>query len=114
MHLPRIFRAGVAAALLFTAACSGDGGPGPNPKPQQPQPAALAPVSPTQSASTVASAVEARVRVTDATGAPLSGVTVSFTVLSGGGSVGATTASNGAGEATASWTRRTKSARECS
>ncbi|HEY0019538.1 MAG TPA: hypothetical protein VGC13_24765 [Longimicrobium sp.] len=99
--------AGAVAALLVVAAC-GDGGSGPGPRPQPPQPAAVAPVSPTQSTSPVASTVQARVKVTDASGAPLSGVTVAFSVVSGGGSAGAAAPTNATGETAATWTLGTR------
>lgn len=102
MHGTGFRRAGAAAAVLLAAACR-DGGSGPDPRPQ-PQPAAIAPVSPTQATSPVASAVQARVRVTDAAGAPLSGVSVAFAVVSGGGSTGAAAATDAAGETAVAWT----------
>ena len=88
------------AALLLATGCRDEGsGPGPRPT----KPITMAPVSPAQSTSPVASTVPVRVRVTDADGAPVAGVTVAFAVVAGGGSVGSSARTDAAGEATAAW-----------
>jgi hypothetical protein len=107
MDVGRLRRAGAGAALLLAAAC-GDGGSGPGPRPQPSDAAAIAPVSATQSTAPVASTVQARVRVMDANGAPLSGVAVAFSVLAGSGSVGAAARTDAAGETEVAWTLGTR------
>lgn len=96
----RILTATVLAA--FAAACGGDGG-----TPPPPTPASISVVQGDQQTGTVGrpAPVEVVVEVRDASGSPLAGVPVAFTVTGGGGSVSpASAVTDGTGRATTVWT----------
>jgi len=93
----------VAACAAALAACHKDASPVSPPTP--------ASIAPTQGSSaqtaTVGQALPSAVTVTvlDASGTPLSGVGVAWTILAGGGSLSATSATTNAdGQATVTWT----------
>ena len=82
------------------ASCAGDGtGPGPGPS----VPTTLAATSPTTFAAPVASSAIVSVRVTDATGAGVRDVIVSFAVSGGNGSVVSPATTDAAGMASTTW-----------
>jgi hypothetical protein len=102
----------LAVALLagaFVSACGGDGSAGPtDPDPADSTPAAVAAVGSASFGGTVGTELSTplRARVTNAAGVGVAGVTVTWEVTSGGGSIepegGGTT--GGSGEAHARWT----------
>ena len=107
---PRPGRMAVFAALLVTA-CAGTDRPatgpgtGGNPGPGSPD-TVLAKVSGDSQTATLGTAVADPlvVRVTDASGHALAGVTVAWSASAGSGSVSATSTTDGAGHASAQWT----------
>lgn len=109
---PPIRRAGFSISLIvlgLVASCGGDGSPGPvEPGPTDPTPASLAITAGDQQEAPagVTVGVAPAVVVRDASGQPLSGVSVQFAVIEGSGSVAvATPSTNAAGVASSgSWT----------
>jgi Tol biopolymer transport system component/uncharacterized protein YjdB len=92
-------------AALLALACGDDKGTGP--EPVNPVPTSLAAVGtvPETAVVTTALAEPIRVRVLDAKGEALSGIEVSWSVVSGGGSLSATSsATNASGGASVTWT----------
>lgn len=106
-HRP-LFRTATAAAFVVTAVVVGCGQEGTNPPPPpNTTPAAISVVSGNTQSATVGTALPAPlvVRVTNSDGDALSGVVVSWTVLSGGGTLGsATSTTNAQGQAQATYT----------
>lgn len=93
-----------AHLVLALAACGGDAGPG---EPETPTATQIAAVSGDGQSGTVGAALPSAivVKVTDARGTAVSGVAVSFVVVSGGGSVSPSSATTDAsGQASATWT----------
>jgi alpha-tubulin suppressor-like RCC1 family protein len=107
MLVPRIVAAWTAVAITITgSAVVGCGGDGTAPERVAPRtPATLEATTATSLSAPVASTVTVGVMARDASGAPMPGVQVSFSVSRGGGSVTpASAATDGGGVASGSWT----------
>ena len=87
-----------AAALLWTAACGGSDGAGPTPT------RVIAAAAGDGQSAPVTTGASLTARVTDPSGAPESGVTVSWSVVSGGGGITSSSVTDADGRATATFT----------
>src|SRR5687768_5349681 len=101
-----IWRAAVVAALPLALACGGDDGGGTGPTARPPAALAVRAGDNQNGPAGAALPVAPAVLVTDATGAPVANVVVTFAVVSGGGSItGAQATSDATGVATlGGWT----------